>query len=68
MKENLLIQLKKVQDEVNYLQDLIDIYLEEREMSEQLLEELEDLRTLFPSYSAFSEVIELVEEEVDEND
>ncbi|MCM3362260.1 hypothetical protein M3659_09870 [Niallia sp. MER TA 168] len=68
MKDNLLRQLKKVQDEVNHLQDLIDIYFDEQEMSEQLLEELDELRTSLPSHSAFSEAIELVEEEVDENE
>lgn len=68
MESCLLKQLIKVQKEVNYLQDLIDISFEKLEMSEQLLEELDELRTCLPSHSSFSEVIELVGEEVDENE
>lgn len=60
---SLLTILDKVRCEVNNLQDIIDSYLEDNEISIVLQEELEELRKVFPSYSAFSEVIELVEEE-----
>ena len=64
--ESLSELLKKVRDDVNNLEDLIDKYLEEGEVG-PINEELEELRTSFPSYSAFSELIELVGDEAEEN-
>lgn len=55
--------LEKARDSINVLQDTIDVYLEEKEVNEELLAELENMRSNFPSYSAFSEVIELTREE-----
>jgi len=61
--KTLLEILHIIRSEVNNLQDSIDNYLEENEVSQELADELEELRKVFPSYSAFSEIIELVEDE-----
>jgi len=55
--------LELVRDGVNNLQDLMDEYFEDHELAQESLEELKMFRTSLPSYSAFSEIIELVEEE-----
>lgn len=63
MANELIRALEKVQHSVNDLQDQIDIHCDEKRLSDQLLEILEDIQTSFPTHSTFLGLIELLHRE-----